>query len=354
MSRAFIIGLVLQVLMTASSMQARLQVDPAVVDIQRTLLPSAKVIFRGRVVSVDIDASDPSRFIASFEPDRWYRGTQTASPILSFAYGGTLGHDCIPFQPGTYWILFATVEGDRRLKLVDDCYGALAVSPRLGPDILESGLESGMIGQMEADFEAGVDDADPAARLLSIQRLGNLKLPAARPVLHGALSNSSDREKPWIVLAALRTGDAAVLPQASSMLRGWHRNRGGEVEGMIALELSSLTDPSAVPGLIEILDSAPETLVKDCALQALGETLRDARALASIAPFLGNADRYLNHSALVGMWNITHAPACSPIGQSTEEDFQTAAKSCKSWWDSEGKLQTWEQQQHDSPSVPEH
>jgi hypothetical protein len=339
MSRSFKVFFVFWALIT--SMQARLAVNPAVVDISRDLLPDAKIIFRGRVLDLAENPGGRVHYTATFKADRWYRGTPIASPTLSFDYnngGFREGHDCIFFQPNSYWILFATIQQDGTLKLVHDCHGALAVSQRTAPDVSPP---RSMIEQMEADFEAGVEDTDPAARLVSVQRLGNLKLAEARPVLHRSLDSCTDAERPWVVLAALRTGDVSVLPAATTMLSTWRLRAGGEPQGLIALELKNLTDPGAVTGLIEILRTAPETLVKSCALQALGDRLRDARALDQISAFLGDPDKFLNWDALVGMWNITHAPACS-LQHWTEQEIPAITRSCKSWWESEGKKRTWE------------
>ena len=86
-----------------------------------------------------------------------------------------MGHDCIDFRPGTYWVVFAA-EKNGRLEMIDDCEGALTISPLLGPNF----ANADWLAQMEADFVAGLNDPDSAARLASIQRLGGLKLPSSR------------------------------------------------------------------------------------------------------------------------------------------------------------------------------
>ncbi len=128
----------------------------------------------------------------------------------------------------------------------------------------------------------------------------------------------------------------SVLPTATAMLAKWQNHGGNEPQGLISLELKNLTDPAAVPDLIEILQTAHDTLVQSCVLQALGDGLRDKRAIHQIAGFLGNPDHYLNWDALVGVWNITHAPACS-LEHWSERDIPDITIRCKSWWESDGK-----------------
>jgi hypothetical protein len=337
MSRVCCIAGLFLALMTAPLLHARLPIDPAIVDIPTDLLPRSSVIFRGRVVDVKADAAGQGRFTATFAPDRWYRGTPKPFPALSFAYNqfALMGHDCIDFQPTTYWLVFATVAKDGALALVDDCYGALSVAARIGSNI-ETPVT---VAMLESDFEAGVDDRDPVARLVSIQRLGNLKSPAAQTVLHHALDHSTTTEKPWIILAALRTGDVGVLGDAASVLRTWRLRTGGP-QGLIALELAKITDPTAVPELISILRTAPDPFVRSVALQALGDKIRDPRALSAIADFLGNTDQSVNYNALVGVSNITHAPACS-LHAFKEDDIPRITESCKAWWEAEGRLRLW-------------
>lgn len=337
MSRICCIAGVLLALMTASLLHARIPIDPAIVDIPTDLLPRASVIFRGRVVDVKADTASEGRLTATFAPDRWYRGTPKPLPALSFAYNqlALMGHDCINFQPSTYWLVFATVAKDGKLVLVDDCYGALSVAARIGPNLETPDI----VARIESDFEAGVNDRDPVARLASIQRLGNLKSPAAQKVLHHALDHSATAEKPWIILAALRTGDVGVLGDAASVLRTWRLRMGGP-QGLIALELAKIADPTAVPELIRILRTVPDPFVSSVALEALGDKIRDPRALSSIADFLGNSDQSVNYNALVGVSNITHAPACS-LHAFKEDDIPRITRSCKAWWEAEGRLRPW-------------
>jgi hypothetical protein len=101
-----------------------------------------------------------------------------------------------------------------RLELIDDCEGALTISPLLGLDV---GTED-WLAQMEVDFLAGLNDHDSAARLSSNQRLGGLKLPSSRDALHGVIENGNAGESKWAVYAALRTGDVSVLPRVRQLL----------------------------------------------------------------------------------------------------------------------------------------
>ena len=56
----------------------------------------------------------------------------------------------------------------------------------------------------------------------------------------------------------------------------------------MALQLQSITDPGAVLDLIAILQSAPGGLTRDCVLTALGEKLKDPRAVPGLAAHLPN------------------------------------------------------------------
>jgi len=95
------------------------------------------------------------------------------------------------------------------MMLVDDCYGAVAVSP-----LMASGPQnSAILAQIESDFTAGLADPDPENRIISIQRLGGLRSTSARPALHDVIEQGDSIEKDWATYAALRTGDTTVLPR---------------------------------------------------------------------------------------------------------------------------------------------
>jgi hypothetical protein len=51
---------------------------------------------------------------------------------------------------------------------------------------------SPLLAQLEADFMAGLNDKDPAARIESIQRLAGLKLRSSRDALHRIIQNSDE------------------------------------------------------------------------------------------------------------------------------------------------------------------
>jgi len=258
--------------------------------------------------------------------------------LLRFVYSGEIfanGHDCIDFRPETYWTVFA-VEKDGQLEMIDDCEGALTISPLLGPDLGNAGWPT----QMEADFLAGLNDHDSAARLASIQRLGGLKLPSSRAALHGVIENGNDAESKWAVYAALRTGDVSVLPRVKRLLATGDR---ALPESAIALQLQSVTDPGAVPDLIAILESAPSELTRRCVLVALGEKLKAPRAVPSLAAHLSDPDPYARYDALDGLKNITHEDACTLPPEWKEQDVEPQISRCKIWWEQVGKLRGWSQ-----------
>ena len=169
----------------------------------RALSEKAPIVFRGRVAKVSSPGEQPRHkyvmnSIATIEVDRLYRGKAHAETTLHFVYSGLPtgmdGHNCIDFQPDTYWLVFA-IEKAGRLELFDDCEGALAISPLLGPQL--KGAE--WLAQMEADFLAGLGDSSSTARLLNIQRLGGLKLPSSRGALHRVIETGDRDESKWAI-----------------------------------------------------------------------------------------------------------------------------------------------------------
>jgi hypothetical protein len=246
----------------------------------RALAEKAPIVFPGRVAKVSSFGVKPGHTIAldsiaKFEVDRLYRGKARTEASLYFVYGGLPaginGHDCIDFKPDTYWLVFA-VEKHGRLELFDDCEGALAISPLLGTDL----KNADWLAQMEADFLAGLSGSSSAARVLSIQRLGGLKLPTSRSALHRVIETGDKDESKWAIFASLRTGDVTVLPRVKELLAvGDH----DWPERAISLELQHVKDGTAAPDLIAILDSAPGDLTRTSVLIALGRNLKDPRAV---------------------------------------------------------------------------
>ena len=255
---------------------------------------------------------------------------------MRFAYFGEIfanGHDCIDFRPETYWTVFA-LEKDGQLEMIDDCEGALTISPLLGPDL---GTED-WLAQMEADFLAGLNDQDSATRLASIQRLGGLKLSSSRDALHHVIEKGDDAESKWAVYAALRTGDITVLPRVKQLLA---KGEGALPEQAIALQLQYVTEPAATPDLIAILESAQSELTRSCVLIALGEKVKDPRAVPSLAAHLSDPDHYARYDSLDGLKNITHEDACTLPREWKEEDVEPQISRCRLWWEQTGKFRDW-------------
>ncbi len=276
---------------------SRLTVPPYMADV-RDLTERAPLVFRGRVLIVTpvTTNSEPGArvgSIAKIQVDRWYRGNGSTEALLLFAYSGQIfadGHDCIDFRPDTYWVVFAA-EKNGQLEMIDDCQGALTISPLLGPDL----ANADWLAQMEADFIAGLNDNESAARLASIQRLGGLKLPSSRDVLRCVIETGDNAESKWAVYAALRTGDVSVLPRVRQLL--------AKGDGQLA-------DPRAVP---------------------------------SLAAHLSDPDHYARYDALDGLKNITHEEACRLSGDWKEQDVEPQVSRCKIWWEQVGKFRDWSQ-----------
>lgn len=268
--------------------------------------------------------------------DRWYRGQggpETSLRFRPFNQTSALnGHDCIDFKPGTYWLVFAT-ERDLSLELVDDCHGAVAVSQLLGP-VLE---HADVIAQLDADFAAGLEDSDQQARFFSIQRLGGLRSASSRAALHRVIASGNSTERKWAVYAALRTGDTSILGGVRDLF----------VYGdsdlpltSVCWELSRLKDRSAIPGLVDIIESSPDSYARASALVALVEKIRSAEALPVIAAHLTDPDPHVRYSALVGMGTITHQPSCTLEPGWTEDMIEPKIRRCIIWWKDVGKLQS--------------
>lgn len=310
---------------------------PYEVDI-RELGDRSPIILRGEVVDVHSTGKNPQEWIqesmATLRVDRSYRGKIEQTVSFKFVYGtGIVGHDCIDFMPSTYWVVFAR-QNNGILELTDDCVGALSVSPSLGPE-LENAT---WFAQMEVDFLSGLQDSDPSRRLISIQRLGGLGLPSSRTALHEIIEAGDKAESKWAIYAALRTGDITVLPRVKHLLE---LGDCSQPEGPMALQLQKIAERAAVPDLIGILESAPGELTRACVEVALGEKIKDPRAVPSLAVHLSDPDRQVRYNSLVGLGYITHEEACTLPSGWQEADVDPQISACKEWWRSEGRIRLW-------------
>jgi HEAT repeat protein len=244
------------------------------------------MLFRGQVGDVKLtkDEHGVREGVAVISVDRWYRGRQPANFVkVHFAYQAIIGHDCIDFRTGTYWIIFAKFGHGEIFELADDCVGALAVSALLGPEV-----STGFLSQMEADFAAGLSDSDSEARIASIQRLAGLGKISSAEALHRVIASGTEEESKWAIFAALKVGDSSVLPLAVPILLNLHheeakqvREPGGFVytqaepypqpEGGMALAISNLRAPEALPVLTKLANEVSDDLVRRCARGALQE-----------------------------------------------------------------------------------
>jgi len=332
----------------AAPLWARLMMDQSMVDV-RAQAEKAPLVFRGRVLTVGPDPVEKriglwvdgkpvnTNFVAKFQVDRIYRGKLEGEAVVHFSYGGGFnGHDCIDFRPEQSWLVFA-VEKNGLLELFDDCTGALGISSRLG--VTER--PSDWLAQMEADFIAGLEDSDVESRIFSIQRLGGLKLASSRPALHEVIERRKGIEAGWAIYATLRTGDVTVLPKVNGLLASGDKKM---PEGAIAYELRNVTDPSAVPDLLDIYEKTPSDYARFEALIALVDNLRDPRVVPVLGPSLSSSDRQIRYLALSGLNTIANAEACSTRHDANENDesaFERETASCKAWWEREGKYRSW-------------
>jgi hypothetical protein len=338
----FIVLANLAMFLLAVQCWCRLMSPPSMADV-RDLAQKSPLVFRGRVLKVIPVAENREpgprvESIAIIQVDRWYRGKGRTEALVHFTYDYNRtvnGHDCIDFRPYEYWLVFAA-EKNGQLEMTDDCEGALTISLLLGPDLGNVGWPA----QMEADFLEGLNDHDSAARLASIQRLGGLKLPSSRDTLHRVVEKGDDAESKWAVYAALRTGDVSVLPRVRQLLA---KGDSELPESAIAMELQNVTDTRALPELISILKNAPSELTQTRVLIALGEKLKDPRAVPSLAAHLSDPDLHARYDALDGLKNITHEEACTLSREWKEQDVEPQISRCKIWWEQVGKFRDWTQ-----------
>jgi hypothetical protein len=320
---------------------ARLMNPPSMADV-RQLAERAPLVFRGKILTVipperNMGLAANGESIAKIQVDRWYRGKGSAEASLRFTYFGhaSTGHDCIDFRPETYWVVFA-FERNGQLEMVDDCEGALTVSPLLGSNL----TNADWLAQMQSDFLAGLYDDSLAARLASIQRLGGLKLRSSQDALHSVIENAQEPESKWAVYAALRSGDVSVLSRVERLLAN---GDSALPESAIALELQNISDSRAVVDLLNILKSSPGEITRACVLIALGDKLRDPRAVPSLADHLSDTDPYARYNAMDGLRNITHEEACTLSLGWKEADVEPQESRCAVWWEQVGKFRDWSQ-----------
>jgi len=301
----------------------------------------APLVFRGKVIQVDLSKNDRyfKEGIAQIAVDRWYKGKQVKLDLehvpLHFGYGGFLqGHNCSDLALDSYWIIFAKpAAAGEALELFHDCEGALSVSSQIG-----TRLSGDFAAQIEADFRAGLADSDPAARLASIQRLAGLASPTSRDALHDVIAHGEQQESRWALFAAVKTGDASVLPLAVPILVGLKHDKPGPYpapDGLLALALKEIHTPGAVPYLVQIVDQATDELVKDCAMQSLAE-LKSPAALQTYAHHLSDSSQYVRYNAMLGMKYVTQAPVCSNMDPDANQANE-AERQCSQWWEETGQ-----------------
>ncbi|HXX19905.1 MAG TPA: hypothetical protein VEJ46_10925 [Candidatus Acidoferrum sp.] len=193
---------------------------------------------------------------------------------------------------------------------------------------------------MAADFTAGLNENDPSARLVSIQRLGELGLPSSRSTLRRFIGKGNDVESKWALYAALRTGDVTALPRVNRLLAAGDEEL---PEYGMAFELRYVHDPAALADLLTILETAPGDLTRSGVMIALGENLKDRRAVPALAAHLSDPNGG-SYRALEGIGNITHEPACTPPEDGNNREYDTRLTQCRIWWAETGQHENWSKQ----------
>jgi hypothetical protein len=291
--RQFVMSLLICFLLPVR-LSARLPSPPGFEDV-RNLAEHSPLVFRGEVGDLILARNEPymREGVAVISADRWYRGSHQSinSVKVHFVYSAESsfnGHDCIDFTIGSHWIVFAKPGHGEIFELSHDCQGALIVSSLLGPEVA-----SGFLSQIEADFEAGLNDSDSESRIASIQRLAGLGKISSAEALHRVIAVGTEEESKWAIFAALKTGDVSVLPLAVPILLNVHHEEARQIqepkgfvytqaypypqpEGLMALAIKELRAPEAVSNLTKLANEASDDLVRDCAGQALWEIKRQS------------------------------------------------------------------------------
>jgi hypothetical protein len=220
------------------TLHSRIESPPSTVDLTR-FVSEAPIIFRGVVLNVSVTEGRqlPLAAVAQLRVQRWYRGEGGSEARVYYQTGFRIpGHDCIGLKPGGHWLIFAAQQNGR-LKFIDDCYAAVAVSPEMAPthDPLN------VFAQIGADFAAGLGDSEKAGRIVSLQRLGGLRTALSLPAIHRVIDHGNLEEKDWATYAALRSGDTTVLSRVREMFA---RADSDVPRYYLAWELGQLRDKS--------------------------------------------------------------------------------------------------------------
>lgn len=295
--RRHFIAVLLSCLSLSIPLSARIPAPPGFEDV-RHLAENAPLVFRGQVVDVKFAKKQAypenghtfaEEGVAVIWVDRWYRGSSSNSSVnLHFVYNDQAagnGHNCRKPEIGSYWIVFAAkASAGQVLEMYDDCEGALRVSSLLGPKTSGS-----FLAQMEEDFAAGLDDSAADVRIACIQRLAGLGQLRSTQALHRVIADAAEEESKWAIFAALKTGDTSALPLAVPLLLSLHHEEarlirdpngftyvgGGtpypEPEGLMAVVISNVRVPEAVPSLTRLANEASDGLVRNSATHALQE-----------------------------------------------------------------------------------
>jgi hypothetical protein len=254
------VALLLGVL-SATPLAARLQMPKGTLDLT-PFVANAPLILHAEVVAVSPRPEvqwTRQTATARLRVVRWYRGNQGPEVNLLYVREALrmMGHNCIDFQKGQHWLVFAQPRGNA-YELIHDCYGAVAVSS------LIAAPQMALVPQLEADFIAGLDDPNPDARLWSIQCLGGLRQPSSRPALYRMMHSESEAEAEWAAYAALRTGDTSILPAVRLLLA---RTARAPTYCPLAAALANITDPAVIPELLLTADLVPSA--RRSAMQAV-------------------------------------------------------------------------------------
>jgi hypothetical protein len=107
------------------------------------------------------------------------------------------------------------------------------------------------------------------------------------------IASGTEEESKWAIFAALKTGDISVLTLAVPILLNLHREEAKQIrepngfvytqaypypqpEGVMALAISDLRAPEAIPSLTKLANESSDDLVRRCARGALLEIKKES------------------------------------------------------------------------------
>ena len=322
---------------------------PGTEDIPR-LVAISELVCKGRIVEAPTPTFVPASAgmrrltaIANVRPDRCFKGTPNGAliPVLVDNFVSGVDRSFVLVE-GDYRLLFLKAQ-DSKYAIVDEWFGALAVSTELG-SLPKSG---DAMFALELDLKAGLRDPNRERVLDSIRMLGNMKHLHSTYELTQLLDHSDPLVRTHVWQALLRLKDYSVLPAVSKFFDSqpapprnllMPRDRLFEMQFELASEIGVIRDPTTLPFL-----EAFAVTGKDYGLRM--EALQSLRAIGSphsAAAFLRALDDSNSDNAFSAMQGLLSLAGDGPIDwvptwKQFDEAPQFYAATCREWWQTQGR-----------------